>query len=111
VNSLKFHPGRLVFKNSTREFLNPAAAASSPLAAAIFRIPGVTNVFFGADFVSVTKLDEIPWEEVKPSISQAISEFFASGAPIIADGDETVDECNDTSEVETNTNECTITHS
>jgi hypothetical protein len=74
-----------VFLNGTRDFPSSRAAASSPLASAIFRIHGISNVFFGADFVTVTKTDHLPWENVKPAIADAIKEFFASGEPIVVD--------------------------
>uniref|UniRef100_A0A7S0QJU0 Scaffold protein Nfu/NifU N-terminal domain-containing protein n=1 Tax=Cryptomonas curvata TaxID=233186 RepID=A0A7S0QJU0_9CRYP len=100
VNSLKFHPGQPVFLNGTRDFPTSRAAASSPLAAAIFRIHGISNVFFGADFVTVTKTDSLPWENVKPAITDAITEFFTSGEPIVVDEGETYSEIDeDKSEV------------
>ncbi len=99
ICSLKFHPGKPVFLNGTRDFPTAQAAASSPLATAIFRISGISNVFFGADFVTVTKTDSLPWENVKPAIADTIKEFFASGEPIIVDEEETPSEIDeDTSE-------------
>lgn len=74
-----------MFLNGIRDFPSSRAAASSPLASAIFRIHGISNVFFGADFVTVTKTDHLPWENVKPAIADAIKEFFASGEPIVVD--------------------------
>ena len=62
------------------------------MATAIFRIHGISNVFFGADFVTVTKTDSLPWENVKPAITDAITEFFASGEPIVVDEGETFSE-------------------
>mmetsp|Transcript_14780 Transcript_14780/g.31565 ORF Transcript_14780/g.31565 Transcript_14780/m.31565 type:complete len:111 (-) Transcript_14780:487-819(-) len=54
-NSLKFHPGRPVFDKGTRDFANPRTASASPLAECLFKISGVSSVFFGPDFVTVTK--------------------------------------------------------
>jgi hypothetical protein len=51
----------------------------SPLAKALFRIDGVSAVFFGPDFVTVTKAsDELSWGEMKPEIFSAMMDFFAS---------------------------------
>ncbi len=83
--SLKFLPGRLVNPSGTRDFPNLRAAASSPLATEIFRIHGVSNVFFGADFVAVTKRNDVPWESVQPAVTNTMTEFFASGQPILID--------------------------
>ena len=52
----------------------------------MFGIDGVTGVFFGSDFISVTK-DESEWQHLKPAILGAIMEHFMSGAPIV-EGDE-----------------------
>lgn len=87
INSLKFHPGRSVLKEGTFDFPNARASMKSPLAKALFRIDGVSAVFFGPDFVTVTKSsDDVPWGEMKPEIFSAMMDFFASGAPILDDG-------------------------
>jgi len=61
------------------------AAAQSPLAAALFEIPNVGGVFFGSDFISITKRDG-DWQQIKPAILGAIMEHFVSGAPLLANG-------------------------
>ncbi len=53
--TLKFLPGRTVLGNGTFEARDAEEAGRSPLAARLFEIPGVTGVFFGSDFVTVTK--------------------------------------------------------
>ena len=56
----------------------------SPLAKALFRIDGVSAVFFGPDFVTVTKAsDDLGWGEMKPEIFAAMMDFFASGAEVV----------------------------
>jgi Fe-S cluster biogenesis protein NfuA len=83
--TLKFIPGREVLGEGTLEFRDREAAARSPLAERLFAVPGVTGVFFGSDFVTVTK-DESDWQHLKPSILGAIMEHYMSGAPLLADG-------------------------
>eukprot|EP00802_Teleaulax_amphioxeia_P011066 Tamp_11096.p1 GENE.Tamp_11096~~Tamp_11096.p1 ORF type:complete len:252 (+),score=53.46 Tamp_11096:1-756(+) len=84
INSLKFHPGRSVLKEGTMDFPNARASMKSPLAKALFRIDGVSAVFFGPDFVTVTKSsDDISWGEMKPEIFSAMMDFFASGAEVV----------------------------
>lgn len=81
--TLKFLPGRAVLKSGTRDFRDAEeAAAASPLAARLFEIDGVTGVFLGADFVSVTK-GEGEWQHLKPAVLGAIMEHFLSGEPIL----------------------------
>src|SRR5215475_2348048 len=89
--TLKFIPGRIVLDTGTMEFANRDSAGRSPLAARLFEVPGVTGVFFGADFVTVTKADG-EWQQLKPAILGAIMEHYMSGAPLLADGSAANDE-------------------
>ena len=81
--TLKFLPGQDVLGQGTADFPNPDTADTSPLAQAIFAVEGVTGVFLGADFITVTKTDATDWAHVKPSILGAILEHFQSGRPAI----------------------------
>jgi Fe-S cluster biogenesis protein NfuA len=83
--TLKFIPGRTVLGSGTMEFTSRDAAARSPLAEKLFGVPGVTSVFYGSDFVTVTK-DDSDWQHLKPAILGAIMEHYMSGAPLLADG-------------------------
>jgi Fe-S cluster biogenesis protein NfuA len=83
--TLKFIPGRAVLGSGTMEFTSREAAARSPLAEKLFGVPGVTSVFYGSDFVTVTK-DDGDWQHLKPAILGAIMEHYMSGAPLLADG-------------------------
>ncbi|MBD8066411.1 NifU family protein [Devosia sp. PTR5] len=82
--TLKFLPGRDVLSGEPRDFRSPADAAISPLATGLFGISGVTGVFLGSDFISVTK-DETNWAHIKPAILGVIMDHFLSGKPVIAD--------------------------
>ncbi len=82
--TLKFLPGRPVLAEGSADFSDEDAAAISPLATALFDLPGVTRVFLGADFVSVTKNDNIDWPALKPQVLGAIMEHFLSGHPVMA---------------------------
>ncbi len=83
--TLKFLPGQDVSPSTPYEFARPEEAAASPLAAALFDVNGVTGVFFGSDFVSITKSDDADWSVVKPQALAAIMDHFVSGAPLLAD--------------------------
>ena len=86
-NALKFLPGREV-SAEPREFLTIDQAAASPLAEALFQLEGVAGVFFGADYVSVTRDPAGPdWAQMKAPILAAIMDHFVSGAPLMRDGD------------------------
>ena len=85
--TLKFLPGKPVTGEGTTEFRNAEAAAASPLARALFDIDGVTRVFFGPDFVTVTRDEEgLEWRQLKAPILAAIMEHYTSGATLYAEG-------------------------
>ena len=92
--TLKFIPGRTVLDGGTMEFASREAAVRSPLAERLFDVPGVTGVFYGSDFVTVTKADG-EWQHLKPAILGAIMEHYMSGAPLLADGSVGSDEAAD----------------
>jgi Fe-S cluster biogenesis protein NfuA len=82
--TLKFLPGRPVLETGTLDMATSEAAAQSPLAERLFDIPNIGGVFFGSDFISVTKTDG-DWQQIKPAVLGAIMEHFMSGAPLLAD--------------------------
>ena len=86
--TLKFLPGQSVLDAGTADFPNAEAAGTSPLAARVFGIEGVTGVFFGTDFVTVTKADGVEWDHIKPAILGAIMEHYQSGQPVMAESGE-----------------------
>jgi len=81
--TLKFLPGQTVLEMGTADFPSSETAGKSPLAARIFAVAGVTGVFFGTDFVTVTKAEAVDWGHIKPAILGAILEHYQSGAPVI----------------------------
>ena len=81
--TLKFLPGQTVLTAGTADFPSAEAAGASPLAQRIFAAGDVTGVFFGSDFVTVTKTDGTEWDHIKPAILGAIMEHFQSGQPVM----------------------------
>lgn len=81
--TLKFLPGQSVLEAGTADFPSPDAAGTSPLAGRIFGVAGVTGVFLGIDFITVTKTDDVEWEHIKPAVLGAILEHYQSGQPAI----------------------------
>lgn len=81
--TLKFLPGRDVMgEGGVADFPDASSAGRSPLAKALFSIPDVSRVFFGADFISVTKRDG-DWKHLKPAILGAVMEHFTAGLPLL----------------------------
>ena len=84
--TLKFLPGQTVLEAGTADFPSSDTAGSSPLATRLFQVENVTAVFFGTDFVTITKDDSADWDHLKPALLGAIMEHFQSGQPVM-DGD------------------------
>ena len=82
-SSLKFLPGKIVMEKGTADFRNVEEAKHSPFALNLLKIDGVEGVFFGSDFISITKSDNHEWQMLKPSISETIIEYYKSGVAII----------------------------
>jgi Fe-S cluster biogenesis protein NfuA len=81
--TLKFIPGKTVLGGGTADFRSRDEAEHSPLAQRLLDIDGVSGVFLGADFISVTKSGP-EWQHLKPAVLGAIMEHYMSGAPVIA---------------------------
>ncbi|QDY68416.1 NifU family protein [Qingshengfaniella alkalisoli] len=81
--TLKFLPGQQVLAAGTADFPSQDTASKSPLATRMFAVDGVTGVFLGNDFVTVTKADDKEWDHLKPALLGAVMEHFQSGAPVL----------------------------
>jgi Fe-S cluster biogenesis protein NfuA len=83
--TLKFLPGRTVLDAGSADFRAAEEAGRSPLARKLFEVEGVSGVFFGQDFITVTKSEDKggDWQHLKPAILGAIMEHYASGEPAV----------------------------
>lgn len=81
-DSLKFIPGVDVMGTGSAEFLDTRSALASPLAIRLMGIQGVKAVFYGPDFVTVSKDSEHPWSVLKPEIYSTLMEAFTSQTPL-----------------------------
>ena len=82
--TLKFLPGQSVLEVGTADFASELAAENSPLAQRIFQVKNVSGVFFGLDFITVSKTEEADWDHMKPEILAAIMDHYQSGNPVLA---------------------------
>lgn len=95
--ALKFLPNHKILPDgastSSLEYLNPrstlAAPHPSPLAARLLNVDGVTSVFYGPDFITVTKASDANWTHVKPEVFSLITEAVSSGEQIVGSPDNT----------------------
>ena len=83
--TLKFLPGQTVLESGTADFPRNEGAEKSPLVQRIFAVDGVTGVFLGRDFITITKEDAVNWDHVKPALLGAIMEHFQSGDAVMMD--------------------------
>ena len=83
--TLKFLPGRILMTEGTADFKSREEASKSPLAQKLFDIDGVKGIFFGADFITVSKEDLMDWAVLKPSILGAIMEHFLTHQPLFSE--------------------------
>ncbi len=84
--TIKFIPGETVLAHGSAEFKTAdSAVGKSPLAERLFKVNGVAGVFFGSDFVSITKTDDREWMLLKPLILGALFEHFSTRQPILSD--------------------------
>ena len=90
--TLKFLPGRDVMAQGTADFATPDAAGRSPLAQALFQLPGVARVFLGGDFVTITKADGAEWQALRPQVLGAIMEHFVANRPVMDGASDALDE-------------------
>lgn len=98
--TLKFLPGTIVLESGTAEFNTYEEAARSPLAQRLLEINGVASVFFGHDFVTITKAADREWFLLKPSILGIIMEHFTAARPILLDSNNETEEPELASEIE-----------
>ena len=82
--TLKFLPGKVVMDNGTAFFQNVEEGSNSPFARRLFEVDGVEGVFFGSDFITITKNQKIDWQVMKPLILGSIMDHYNSGDETIS---------------------------
>ena len=84
--TLKFLPGRDVRGADLPplDIEKGEDVSNAPLAEMLFSIPNVIRVFFGSDFISVTRSEKVEWQRLKPAVLGAIMDFYvAGGVPLL----------------------------
>lgn len=92
-STLKFHPGSVILQDRVLDITDAEKAdLLSPLASALFLIEGVSGVFLGYDFISVSKKEALDWQILKPAILGVIMEHLTAGRPILNSAQEVKDD-------------------
>jgi len=76
--TLKFLPGKVVMKEGTAFYQNVEEAKDSPFAKRLFGVDGISGVFFGSDFITITKSENLDWDVMKPLVLGSIMDHFNS---------------------------------
>ena len=82
--TLKFLPGKVVMDEGTAFYQNIEESSNSPFAKRLFDVDGVEGVFFGSDFITITKTQSIDWQVMKPLILGSIMDHYNSGEETIS---------------------------
>jgi len=81
---MKFIPGETVLETGSASFKTKEDAVGvSMLASVLFEIPDVEQIFFGNDFITVTKKEPADWAMLKASVLTTIMEHYISGRPVM----------------------------
>lgn len=81
--SLKFVVDRVVMPQGTADFPSVDATKEAPLAKKLFDFRFVDEVFFGKNFITVTKEESFSWEQVIPVVKDLLKTYFAQELPIV----------------------------
>lgn len=86
-DALQFYPQvPILQEGQSLDFASLKSAARSPLARALFTIEGVTGVYLSQEFITIKKRSDVPWTQIKPAAFETMMDFFASGRPVVEEG-------------------------
>ncbi|EPY49377.1 NifU-like protein [Schizosaccharomyces cryophilus OY26] len=85
-NAIKFLPGLDILPPTigTLEYIRSQEINNSPLAEKLFEIHGVKSIFFGKDFITVSKDESQSWSQLKPDVFSTIMEYLSNGNPVLS---------------------------
>lgn len=82
--TMKFVANHLLVDNgSVFEFFSEADSSDSPLAQRLFSFPFVTRVFMTQNFITLTKMEGIEWDDVMLELREYISNYLNSGNEVV----------------------------
>jgi len=81
-NSLKFLPGKIVSNNGSFE-ITKKDKTNNELVKNLLSINGVEGIFLGNDFISINKLENTSWDEIKHIVISLINDFYSNGKEFV----------------------------
>ena len=82
-NALKFVLSKTIINNGSYNFPDKEKSKESPLAEKLFNIQNVKEVFFGKDFITISKNPDATWESIYDKAFEIIDKHIGSGEPIL----------------------------
>ena len=82
-NSLKYNVGKVLIPGGSANFPTKDSATRSPLAKRMYSVDGVTGVFIGSDFITITKAEEVEWSAINAGLGPQLEEFFEGAEPVL----------------------------
>jgi NFU1 iron-sulfur cluster scaffold homolog, mitochondrial len=71
--------------DQTMDFSSIRFTHVSPLARRLFQIEGIVRVFYGKDYISVTKKEDLDWNVVKPEVLEVITDHYSKNQPLFTE--------------------------
>ena len=81
--TMKFVANKLLYPGKSIDFPDAESAKPSPLATELFGFPFIKAVFIASNFVTLTKVSDIDWNDAIPSIRQFLKEYLEEGKAVI----------------------------
>lgn len=81
--TMKFVANKLLYPGKSIDYADASEADSSPLAQELFTLPFVKGVFIASNFVTLTKVPDMEWVEIIPSVRKFLKEYLESGKMIV----------------------------
>lgn len=82
-NSLKYNVGKVLIPGGSANFPTAESAGRSPLAKRMYSVAGVTGVFIGSDFITITKEEGLEWSAINAGLGPQLEQFFEGAEPVL----------------------------
>lgn len=83
-SSIKFVANKLLLvSGASAEYLKINEASEAPIAQKLFQFPFVKSIFISSNYITITKIDSVIWEEIRDELRVFITEYLNNGNVII----------------------------
>lgn len=83
-SSIKFVANKLLLvTGASAEYSSSSKTSDAPIAKMLFQFPFVKQIFISSNFITITKIDDVIWEEIRDEIRVFLTNYLNNGNPII----------------------------